>query len=163
MNPSSSEVGGSSPEQRRPGPVKLTPVHQRSSRRLRGEELQRQRLDPSAPAVSSLADVVREEFRMAVRDPQPIRGPQHYAQTEAPPQRPQRSSYADALLQGPHVRMDVAATSITRFETRRTPLRSSAFALLESTANCGPSSRRRRTPSRIIVSAFEMASCLKTS
>ncbi|KAH7969752.1 hypothetical protein HPB52_021720 [Rhipicephalus sanguineus] len=68
------------------------------------EELQRQRLDHSAPAVSSLADVVREEVRMAVRDPQPIRGPQQYAQTEAPQQRPQRSSYADALLQGPPAR-----------------------------------------------------------
>ncbi|KAH7968696.1 hypothetical protein HPB52_010663 [Rhipicephalus sanguineus] len=127
MNPSSSEVGGSSPEQRKLGPVELTPVHLRSSRRLRDsvptilgnsveflcelvrsvvrEELQRQRLDPSASAVSSLADVVRrEEVRMAVRDSQPMRGPQHYAQTEAPPQRPQRSSYADALLQGPPVR-----------------------------------------------------------
>ncbi|KAH7971778.1 hypothetical protein HPB52_002762 [Rhipicephalus sanguineus] len=75
------------------------------------EELQRQQLDHSAPAVSSLADVVREEVRMAVRDPQPIRGPQQYAQTEAPPQRPQRSSYADALLQGPPARMDIATTS----------------------------------------------------
>ncbi|KAH7938823.1 hypothetical protein HPB52_000833 [Rhipicephalus sanguineus] len=123
MNPSSSEVGGSNPEPRRLGSIELTPVHQRSSRRLRDavptvfgnsveflrelvrsvvrEELQRQRLDHRAPAVSSLADVVREEVRLAVRDPQPIREPQHYAQPDAPPQRPQRVSYADALLQGP--------------------------------------------------------------
>ncbi|KAH7968374.1 hypothetical protein HPB52_007986 [Rhipicephalus sanguineus] len=67
------------------------------------EELQRQRLDHRAPAVSSLTDVVREEVRLAVRDPQPIREPQHYAQPEAPPQRPQRVSYADALLQGPPI------------------------------------------------------------
>ncbi|KAH7956779.1 hypothetical protein HPB52_012650 [Rhipicephalus sanguineus] len=169
MNPSSSEVGGSNPEPMRLGSIELTPVHQRSSRRLRGEdpefspldstrtaaavhgeatemasqampaqivvdppmtpepfhdavptvfgnsveflrelvrsvvreELQRQRLDHRAPAVSSLADVLREEVRLAVRDPQPIREPQHYAQPDAPPQRPQRVSYADALLQGP--------------------------------------------------------------
>ncbi|KAH7944144.1 hypothetical protein HPB52_016496 [Rhipicephalus sanguineus] len=73
MNPSSSEVGGSSPGHRRHGPDELTPVYQRSSRRLRvREELKRQRLDHSAPAVSSLADVVREEVRMAVRDPNPF-------------------------------------------------------------------------------------------
>ncbi|KAH7934976.1 hypothetical protein HPB52_002520 [Rhipicephalus sanguineus] len=158
MNPSSSEVGGSNPEPRILGSTELTPVHQRNSRRLRGEvpefspldstrraaavhgdatqmaskvmpaqvvvdppmtpepfhdavltvfgnsievlcelvrpavrdKLQGQRLDHRAAAVSSLADVVREEVRLVVRDPQPIREPQHYAQPEKPPERPQR-------------------------------------------------------------------------
>ncbi|KAL1482150.1 hypothetical protein MTO96_034003 [Rhipicephalus appendiculatus] len=49
-------------------------------RSLVREKLQRQRLDLSAPAVSSLADVMREEVGLVVRDPQPIRERQHYAQ-----------------------------------------------------------------------------------
>ncbi|KAL1421212.1 hypothetical protein MTO96_004223 [Rhipicephalus appendiculatus] len=79
------------------------------------EELQRQRLDHSAPAVSSLADVVREEVRLAVRNPQPIRERQHYAQPEVPPQLSQRVSYADALLQGPPCAMPVCASRIKTF------------------------------------------------
>ncbi|KAL1464003.1 hypothetical protein MTO96_027037 [Rhipicephalus appendiculatus] len=53
------------------------------------EELQRQRLDHSTPAVLSLADVMLEEVRLALCDPQCIRERQHYAQPEVPPQLPQ--------------------------------------------------------------------------
>ncbi|KAH7956602.1 hypothetical protein HPB52_010977 [Rhipicephalus sanguineus] len=59
------------------------------------EELQKQRLGPSAPMLSSLADVIREEVRQAVQEPQTN------AHTEVPLQRQQPSvSYADALLRG---------------------------------------------------------------
>ncbi|KAL1478226.1 hypothetical protein MTO96_016412 [Rhipicephalus appendiculatus] len=92
------------------------------------EELQRQRLDHSTPAVSSLADVVREEVRLAIRNPQPIRERQHYAQPEVPPQLSQRVSYADALLQGPPARMDVAATSVYSTAPPSTLARKSAVA-----------------------------------
>ncbi|KAL1416662.1 hypothetical protein MTO96_027643 [Rhipicephalus appendiculatus] len=69
------------------------------------EELQRQRLDHSTPAVSSLADVVREEVRLAVRNPQPIRERQHYAQPEVPPQLSQRDRHEVSIEIGSCLRM----------------------------------------------------------
>ncbi|KAH7939175.1 hypothetical protein HPB52_008045 [Rhipicephalus sanguineus] len=80
------------------------------------EELQKQRLGQSAPMLSSLADVIREEVRQAVQEPQTN------AHTEVPLQRQQPSvSYADALLRGtpgpPDVSKHTAAT--TREETQK--------------------------------------------
>lgn len=76
------------------------------------EELQRQRLDHSAPAVSSLAGLVRKEVRLAVIDLQPIRERQQYAQPEVAPSLLQRVPYPDALLQGPPMSTDITATSV---------------------------------------------------
>lgn len=67
------------------------------------EELQRLRLDQNTPTPSSLADVVREEVRQAVREPQLS------AQPQAPLLRQPSLSYADVVRQTPG-RADVAAT-----------------------------------------------------
>ncbi|KAH7955292.1 hypothetical protein HPB52_000096 [Rhipicephalus sanguineus] len=82
------------------------------------EELQKQRLGQSAPMLSSLADVIREEVRQAVQEPQTN------AHTEVPLQRQQPSvSYADALLRGTPGRADVAAT---------TPIQHPIFAMADA-------------------------------
>ncbi|KAH7971601.1 hypothetical protein HPB52_000521 [Rhipicephalus sanguineus] len=69
------------------------------------EELQKQRPGQSAPMLSSLADVIREEVRQVVQEPQTN------AHTGAPLQRQPGMSYADGLLRGTPGPADVAATT----------------------------------------------------
>ncbi|KAH6945905.1 hypothetical protein HPB50_010655 [Hyalomma asiaticum] len=117
------DEGRNSPNRQRATPVELTPVHQRASRRLRGDSPEFRPLSftpretrttdaattsSQAATALSLVDVVRDELRQVIRDPEPQPEPARHVPT-----------YSDVLRQPTVQSSAPVATTVTYPPTAR--------------------------------------------